>query len=168
VGLLTLTRRHIAGLSDVFEKLGPFFLTTMTDDGWIWTHETVIPSHQEASRQVVREILDRLQKDEWIEQEIFAIHLSLEEAMVNAIKHGNGYDTRKTVHVVYRISKERFQIEITDEGDGFDPDGVPDPTNDNHLNALSGRGVHLIRSYMSEVKYNEIGNSVMMEKLRTA
>jgi len=139
----------------------------MTQDGWSWSNETSIHSDKGAGQPVVRKILDRLKQFDWDENDIFAIHLSLEEALVNAIRHGNGYDPTKLVQVVCQLSLERCRIKITDEGKGFDPHTVPDPTDDRHLDLPSGRGVHLIRSFMSTVHYNDSGNSVTMEKVRS-
>ena len=90
------------------------------------------------------------------------------QALVNAIKHGNQYDTNKRVHVVCKISRSRVRIEITDEGNGFNLQCIPDPTEDENLEKPSGRGIMLMRNYMSLVQYNDVGNCVVMEKLRNA
>ena len=140
----------------------------MTYDGWTWSIDTSISSEKGAGQPIINEIMDQLKRHDWDEGAIFAIHLSLEEALVNAIRHGNGYDLGKLVWVVCQLSQERCRIEITDEGEGFDPQAVPDPTDEDHLNLPSGRGVHLIRNFMSAVRYNESGNSLTMEKVRGA
>jgi serine/threonine-protein kinase RsbW len=75
-------------------------------------------------------------------------------------------DRSKKVHVNYQITAERFDIDITDEGPGFDPQDVPDPTAVENLERPSGRGLMLMRHYMNEVNYNDRGNSVRMCKLR--
>jgi len=140
----------------------------MTSDGWIWNDVTSISSEKGAGQPIINKILDQLKQNQWEESDIFAIHLCLEEALVNAIRHGNGYDSAKSVQVVSQISVNRCRIEITDEGEGFDPGEVPDPTDEDHLDLPSGRGVHLIRSFMSTVHYNASGNTVTMEKLRSS
>ena len=140
----------------------------MTYDGWTWSIDTSISSEKGAGQPIINEILDQLNRHDWDEHAIFAIHLSLEEALVNAIRHGNGYDSGKLVWVVCQLSRERCRIEITDEGEGFDPHAVPDPTDKDHLNLPSGRGMHLIHNFMSAVRYNESGNSLTMEKVRGA
>src|SRR5947199_135963 len=99
------------------------------------------------------------------EHEIFAIKLALEEALVNAIKHGNQMDRSKKVHVSYRIRPDRFEIQITDEGPGFDPEDVPDPTAFENLERPCGRGLLLMRHYMTDVRHNARGNSVTMSKV---
>ena len=138
----------------------------MTENDWTWKHDIEIPSEKVAGERLVQEVIEQLQLHQWDDRAVFAVHLALEEAIVNAIKHGNGYDVSKSVHVFCQLSANRFQIQITDEGDGFDSEAVPDPTNDERLDLPSGRGVHLIRSFMSEVRYNDAGNSVFMQKQR--
>jgi serine/threonine-protein kinase RsbW len=92
------------------------------------------------------------------------VRLALEEALVNAIKHGNGLDPNKQVHVVCQISAEKVRIVIEDEGIGFRPDDVPDPTEDENLEKPCGRGIMLMRAFLSTVEYNERGNRVVLEK----
>jgi len=117
---------------------------------------------------VVDEILEHLQAHCWTEQDIFGIHLALEEAIMNAIKHGNREDPGKTVAVRWQLADDRFCVQVTDEGEGFNPEDVPDPTLDENLDRPSGRGLMLMRSYMSEVLYNARGNSVVMIKYRSS
>ena len=134
----------------------------------IWNSQTElhIPSEPSAGKQAVDELLSHLQRRDWVEHEIFGVHLAVEEALVNAIKHGNQNDHSKQVHIVYRMSEDAVRIEITDEGPGFDPSEVPDPTDDDNLEVPSGRGLMLMRSFMSLVEFNERGNGVIMEKRR--
>ena len=94
----------------------------------------------------------------------FAIKLAVEEALNNAIKHGNQHDPHKTVEVRYDISDEKAVIVITDQGKGFSLVSVPDPTADENLEKPSGRGLMLMRAYMDEVQHNEAGNQVYMMK----
>jgi serine/threonine-protein kinase RsbW len=111
-------------------------------------------------------MLAQLEAQHWQQREIFAVHLATEEALVNAIRHGNGFDARKNVHFVCLLGGDRIHIEITDEGRGFDPSSLPDPTCDDHLHAPRGRGVMLMRAFMSRVEFNALGNRVTMEKER--
>jgi serine/threonine-protein kinase RsbW len=140
----------------------------MSQENWCWTTEKEIPSEAAAGKRVLEEILAQLKERQWVEHDIFGIHLALEEAIVNAIKHGNGDDTSKRVRVACKLSTERFRIEIADEGPGFDPNAVPDPTDEDHLEIPSGRGIMLMRSFMSHVEFNDRGNCVVMEKQRAA
>jgi serine/threonine-protein kinase RsbW len=96
----------------------------------------------------------------------FAIQLALDEALANAIRHGNGNDPSKTVHIEYSVDKDVFEISICDEGPGFNPQNVPDPTRDENLERPCGRGVMLIKAYMTEVHYNRKGNCLKMSKRR--
>lgn len=128
--------------------------------------ELRIPSHPAHTRSVQEQIERQLKAHHYTEHEIFSIKLAVEEALVNAIKHGNQMDQGRTVHVSYRILPDRFDIHITDEGSGFDPCGVPDPTTPENLERPCGRGLMLMRYYMTEVAYNERGNCVRMSKQR--
>ncbi|MHB0960896.1 MAG: ATP-binding protein [Pirellulaceae bacterium] len=139
----------------------------MPDDGWIWIFENHIASDTNDGREVVAQILEEMQKADWPEHDVFGVHLAIEEALVNAIKHGNRKDPTKMVEVVCRMSHERVQIRISDEGEGFDPEAVPDPTDEENLEIPSGRGLMLMRCYMTSVEFNKRGNAVSMEKVRT-
>ncbi|HAY83310.1 MAG TPA: ATP-binding protein [Planctomycetaceae bacterium] len=133
---------------------------------WSWTSERSIESDTTIGQQLLNEVLSQLKQHAWDEQDTFGVHLAVEEALVNAIKHGNQSDPDKKVHVVSRVSKTHFFIEIRDEGDGFNPGDVPDPTADENLESPSGRGLMLMRSFMSRVDFNDAGNCVVMEKQR--
>jgi len=136
------------------------------DRRWLWECERVIPSETGAGGPILQEVLGQLEKNDWIQHDIFSVHLAMEEALVNAIRHGNRLDASKHVHVACRVSPELIRIEITDEGEGFDPSSVPDPTDPANIEAPSGRGLMLMRSFMSRVEYNDVGNRVVMEKER--
>ena len=128
--------------------------------------ELVITSDLAEARRVQTQIEQDLNAVEFGEREMFGIKLALEEALVNAIKHGNKMDRNKFVRVVYRVTPERFDIRITDEGPGFDPGDVPDPTAPECLERPSGRGLLLMRHYMTEVEYRDCGRVVEMSRLR--
>lgn len=90
----------------------------------------------------------------------------MEEALVNAIRHGNQCSPEKSVEVKMSVTDQEFNATITDQGDGFDPDQVPDPTDDENLERDSGRGLVLIKTYSDEVTYNQAGNSVTLKKIK--
>ena len=138
----------------------------MSEDRWVWQCERVIASQTGAGAPILQEVLSQLEKQDWIQHDVFSIHLALEEALVNAIRHGNRLDTNKHVHVACRVSPDIVRIEITDEGEGFDPSAIPDPTDPSNIEAPSGRGIMLMRNFMSRVEYNDVGNRVVMEKER--
>ncbi|HYH66709.1 MAG TPA: ATP-binding protein [Urbifossiella sp.] len=104
----------------------------------------------------------------WTEHEQFAIRLAVEEAAVNAVKHGNQYDPDKRVRIGYTVTARRFDIRIEDEGPGFNPADVPDPTEEINIERPCGRGLLLINGFMDEVKYHGRGNVVTMTKIRDA
>lgn len=108
------------------------------------------------------DLLADLERYGFDEASCFAIRLALEEAMVNAFRHGNKSDPEKRVTIEWEASPERVILHVEDEGDGFDPESVPDPTAEENLEIPSGRGLMLIRAYMTEVEYSELGNRVSM------
>jgi serine/threonine-protein kinase RsbW len=92
----------------------------------------------------------------------FNVRVALCEALANAILYGNRNDPAKTVDLRARYGPRTVEIHVTDEGPGFDPETVPDPTLPENLERADGRGVFLIRRLMDEVRFNEKGNSVCM------
>jgi serine/threonine-protein kinase RsbW len=84
------------------------------------------------------------------------------EAVNNAIKHGNKDNPNKLVDVAIEYNNDEMIITVTDEGEGFDPSGIPDPTMPENIEALSGRGVFLMTKLSDSIKFNEKGNSVTM------
>jgi serine/threonine-protein kinase RsbW len=146
---------------------GGMMSTHMSQPAWSWTVDRAIPSERGAGRRIIDEVLGQLESRRWSEHEVFSIRLALEEAIVNAIKHGNGLDDRKQVNVACKLSADRLWIKITDEGTGFNPEQVPDPTDPENLEKPCGRGIMLMRSYMTRVEYNARGNVVEMEKERS-
>jgi serine/threonine-protein kinase RsbW len=125
-----------------------------------------IPSDPAEARYVQEAIVEALQSHRYGERDIFGIKLALEEALVNAIKHGNQLDRSKRVRIAYHVGPDRFDCLVADEGPGFDPGDVPDPTAAENLERPCGRGLMLMRHYMTAVDYNNRGNAVSMCKLR--
>jgi serine/threonine-protein kinase RsbW len=99
-------------------------------------------------------------------RDLFAVRLALEEALVNAVKHGNRGNPAKEARLRYHAGPEFVLLEVEDEGEGFDPFAVPDPLAPENLERPSGRGLFLIRKYMTWVEYSERGNRVTMCKHR--
>jgi len=137
-----------------------------SDLGPVAFTDVTIPSDAGEARKVQEEIETHLQTLQVTEKEIFSVRLALEEALINAIKHGNQMDRDKKVHISYRFLADRFEIQITDEGPGFDPGDVPDPTAPENLERPCGRGLLLMRHYMTEVTYVPPGNQLTMSKER--
>lgn len=138
----------------------------MTEPQHIMHKSWRLKSTDSEVKKITCEVLKTLEEHDFGEDAIFAVHLSLEEAFVNAIKHGNHNDPEKVVLAEFLITPEKIDISITDEGFGFDPSGIPDPRCNNNLYKSSGRGVLLIQSYMDVVEYNNRGNCIHMVKYR--
>jgi len=109
-------------------------------------------------------LLDSLKPLGIDESKAFEIKLCVEEAVRNAIVHGNKSDPRRQVKFSYWVEEGVLNIEIEDEGGGFKPEIVKDPTKDENLTRNSGRGVYLIKKLMDRVEYIEPGNKVRMSK----
>ncbi|MEM7228038.1 MAG: ATP-binding protein [Planctomycetota bacterium] len=92
----------------------------------------------------------------------FAVRLAFEECIANAFKHGNRGDDSKPVTIECDVQPAMIEIEVTDQGPGFDPDAVPDPTQDENLEIPAGRGLLLMRAYMTSVDIMPPGNKVRM------
>jgi serine/threonine-protein kinase RsbW len=122
----------------------------------------VVDSKSSAVVDVCKEILAKLEEHNFDKDDIFAVHLTFEEAFLNAVKHGNKNDPTKKVKIDYSVTLEKVEITITDEGSGFEPESVDDPRFGKGLYEPGGRGLLLMNSYMDIVKYNEEGNSVYM------
>ncbi|MBW8002409.1 MAG: ATP-binding protein [Planctomycetes bacterium] len=114
-----------------------------------------------------RWILTQLEANDFSAADIFAVHLALEEAFINAVKHGNNMDGSKVIKIDYSVEAEKIEICLTDEGVGFAPDDVPDPRDEENLYKTGGRGLFLMRAYMDVVEFNESGNRVRMVKHRS-
>ena len=125
-----------------------------------------IPSDFDAGRDVQRRILEDVQKHGFDGHNFFAITLALEEALTNAIKHGNRLDPRKKVRVESKVSNKKTEITVEDEGEGFARSCVPDPTAEENLEKCSGRGILLIEAYMNQVKWDRGGKRVRMVKVK--
>lgn len=126
----------------------------------------VFESKPSAVVEVCKQVLEKLKENNFSKDDIFAVHLTLEEAFLNAVKHGNKMDPNKKVKVDYSIDSERVEISITDEGNGFEPESVADPRFGVGLYEPGGRGLLLMNSYMDIVKYNKQGNSVYMVRYK--
>lgn len=90
--------------------------------------------------------------------------IALDEAIVNAVKHGNKCDARKAVHIVAEFNADGARFTVADEGPGFEREKVPDPTDPCRLLEPNGRGLLLINHIMDEVCYNQAGNRLEMFK----
>ncbi len=100
-------------------------------------------------------------------KDLFAMRLALAEAVINAFRHGNQGNPHKAVRVSYLVTHAEVAAEVEDEGPGFDPDQVPDPLSGENIERMSGRGLFLMRVYMSGVSFNRQGNRVTLWRQRS-
>jgi serine/threonine-protein kinase RsbW len=127
-------------------------------------HAFTIPSDFAASHDVQLRIMQDVHDCGFNDETSFAIRISLEEAIVNAIRHGNRLDAKKKVYVSADVTPQRCEIVVEDEGPGFDRHHIPDPTATENLCRPSGRGILLIESYMTRVTWEHGGRRVRMVK----
>jgi len=131
------------------------------------THEKIefeLPSDLALMNGVLQYLLARVAKLGLIAPERSNLFIALDEAFVNAVKHGNKNDPTKLVRVGAELSPKEACFTIEDEGEGFDVQTIPDPRDPANLFKSSGRGVLLIYNIMDEVEYNAQGNRVKMVK----
>ncbi|MFA5099265.1 MAG: ATP-binding protein [Candidatus Omnitrophota bacterium] len=116
----------------------------------------------------VNPFLDRVSQDILTltdsKEEAFKIKLALEEAVVNAMRHGNRLDRERHVAVHIEADKKGVKIDVHDEGKGFDFRVLPDPTRGEKVHLPSGRGVYLMRKLMDKVEFYDAGSGVIMTK----
>lgn len=122
----------------------------------------IIPSDFHEGRAIQRRIMEEVEAHHFHEDAVFAIKLALEEALINAIKHGNKLDRHKKVRIQARVTDNEAEIIIEDEGPGFDRASVPDPTSDENLERLHGRGILLMEAYMDLIEWSNNGRRVRM------
>jgi serine/threonine-protein kinase RsbW len=131
------------------------------------THEKIefeLPSDLTLMNGVLQYLLERVAKLGVIAPEKSNLFIALDEAFVNAVKHGNKNDPTKLVRVGAELSPKEACFTVEDEGEGFDVQTIPDPCDPANLFKSSGRGVLLIYNIMDEVEYNKQGNRVKMVK----
>lgn len=126
-------------------------------------HVLELPNDLGAIERSVDYLLDRCRAAGFDESRLrLNFRVGVAEALANAMMYGNGRDPRKQVKLEAWCAPDRIRIRVTDQGTGFDPGSLPDPTLPQNLSRSRGRGVYLIRELMDEVAFNERGNSVDM------
>ncbi len=126
----------------------------------------VVKSRPSAVVEVCEEVLSKLDAYGFDKDDTFAVHLALEEAFLNAVKHGNKMDSSKEVKIECSVDFDKIEISLTDQGDGFEPASVADPRYGEDLYKPGGRGLLLMNSYMDVVKFNEPGNNLYMVRYK--
>lgn len=130
-------------------------------------HENIefeLPSAISLMHIVLDYLMKRVEKLGVIDPAQSNLFVALDEAFVNAVKHGNKYDPNKLVRVAAEVSKAEAKFTVEDEGEGFDVGAIPDPLDPQNLFKTSGRGVLFIYNIMDEVTYNDRGNKLTMIK----
>jgi serine/threonine-protein kinase RsbW len=126
--------------------------------------EFELPSDISLMNGVLHYLIERVAALGVIKPDTSNLFIALDEAFVNAVKHGNRHDPEKLVRITADLSSKEARFTIEDEGEGFDVNGIPDPRDPSNLFKTSGRGVLLIYNIMDEVEYNERGNRLTMVK----
>lgn len=121
-----------------------------------------IPSDLENLRIVEKEI-DEITASINVSPKCYGeILVAVLEAVNNAIAHGNKFSPEKNVNISLKFTKDKFSVSVKDEGPGFSPENVPDPTLPENIEKISGRGVFLMMKLADEIKFNKKGNSVTL------
>lgn len=161
-------RREAAELHDIIEKTLWFKLRHIDPaDNSTQVREKIdleLPSDLTVMNVVLEYLLDRVAKLGLIQVEQSNLFVALDEAFVNAVKHGNRNDATKLLRVTAELSAHEAIFTVEDEGDGFDVREIPDPRDAANLFKSSGRGVLLIYNIMDEVEYSERGTRLKMVK----
>jgi CheY-like chemotaxis protein len=132
-----------------------------------YVHEKIefeLPSDVSLMNGVLHYLIERVAQLGVIKPERSNLFIALDEAFVNAVKHGNKNDHSKLVRITAELSSKEARFTVEDEGEGFNVQEIPDPRDPENLFKTSGRGVLLIYNIMDEVKYNERGNRLTMVK----
>jgi serine/threonine-protein kinase RsbW len=160
------SRRTIAELHDIIEKTLLFKLKHIEADQKAVREkiDLELPSDLTLMNAVLEYLLDRVAKLGLIKVEQSNLFVALDEAFVNAVKHGNRNDPSKLLRVTAELSAHEAIFTVEDEGDGFDVRAIPDPRDPANLFKSNGRGVLLIYNIMDEVEYSERGTRLKMVK----
>ena len=126
--------------------------------------ECSLPSEVTAISPFVDKLMLLLMQWGCVDEGVSDVEIALREALANAIIHGNREDRRKYVHVTCRCDPEEVSIAIKDEGKGFDTNNVPDPTAPENIGSVHGRGIHVMKALMDEVRFEDGGAVVHMRK----
>ena len=133
------------------------------------TTELSLPSHIETVATAAAAVAEFVGRSGISDDAAFGIDMAVREAVTNAVLHGNRQDEDKTVDITLKSSPDAVEISVHDQGPGFNPEEVPDPTADENILKASGRGIFFMRSFMDEVNWlirPEGGTTVRMVKRR--
>ena len=130
------------------------------------TVEQVLDSTLESVDQGERLALELARESGFSEEDLDRIGMSVRECMVNAVVHGNRYNAKKKVRLSLSRTPDRLTIQIADQGEGFEPEAIPDPVAGDNLLKHSGRGIFLMKTFMDEVTMRRLpsGTEVTLVK----
>lgn len=104
--------------------------------------------------EAIQAFVDRLAAIAGLDEDgVHDLSVSVRECVVNALKHGNKLDPSKRISVTFGLAPDAIEVWIQDEGEGFDPNAVPDATAPENILNAAGRGLFFMRAFMSEVEY---------------
>ena len=121
------------------------------------TIDLVLDSTLESVDKAERAALDLARESGFGEEDLDRIGMSVRECMVNAVVHGNRYNSHKKVHLSLSRTPERFTVRVADQGEGFNPDELPDPLAGDNLLRHSGRGIFLMKAFMDDLQVRSLG-----------
>ncbi len=124
--------------------------------------EVRLVNDPKAVRQAQEELLEAVSRHHYPEAAAFAIRLAFEEAVCNALRHGHRDIPEEPIDLKWSVGPGRVTITVEDQGPGFKPGDIPDPTSPERIELPHGRGLMLMRAYMTDVRYNNRGNRVVM------
>jgi serine/threonine-protein kinase RsbW len=133
------------------------------------TTELAFPSRIEAIEDAAAAAAEFVSRSGVGQEAAFGIDMAVREAVTNAVLHGNRQDESKVIEIQFKSSGSAVEITVRDEGRGFNPESVPDPTEAQNLLKTSGRGILFMRTFMDEVEWTrhaEGGTVVRMVKKR--
>ena len=129
------------------------------------TYNRVVPSDPDILPELEEYIIQIAKEVNLDDTKINNLALSFSEAISNCMKHGNRFDKSKTVTITVKIDDAKLAVILKDEGKGFDLQGVPDPTKPENILKDSGRGIHIMKNFLDELRYNftPTGTEVILE-----
>ena len=133
------------------------------------TTELSLPSRIETVEEAANVVADFVGRSGISEEAAYGIDMAVREAVTNAVVHGNQEDERKIVELTLKSLPEAVEITVQDRGQGFNPEEVPDPTEEENILKTSGRGIFFMRTFMDEVTWSirpDGGTTVRMLKRR--
>jgi serine/threonine-protein kinase RsbW len=128
----------------------------MTLESQSKTVDKVLDSTLESVDKAEQAALDLAREAGFGEEDLDRIGMSVRECMVNAVVHGNRYSSHKKVHFSVSRTPGQLTIRVTDQGEGFDPEGVPDPLSGDNLLRHSGRGIFLMKAFMDDLQVRRL------------